>query len=169
MTDAEKQNLIELVQQHTSLWNEEDVQYKSFHSRAKAWREVAKDMEVTFKRTFDVDVLQRTFKNLRDVYVRKRRAYQDAVRRNSGLQAGALERFRAWPFYNSFVFLDPVNDEGERYCNVETIHNDNNSLLDVEEISDITAAEAFDMQSETGSCKRSRRDSIPVLGKHTRK
>ncbi|VDK53084.1 unnamed protein product [Cylicostephanus goldi] len=112
LSDAEKQILIELVEEHSCLWNEEDVLYKSFHARARAWREVAKELEIKFHKGFDADVLQKSFKNLRDVYVRKRREYQDAVKRNSGAEAGVLERIRAWPFYNSLVFLDPVNDHG---------------------------------------------------------
>ncbi|RCN29438.1 hypothetical protein ANCCAN_24801 [Ancylostoma caninum] len=75
-------------------------------------------MTLDFGKEFEVECLHRTFKNLRDVYVRKRKEYREALRRTSGADAGVLEKYTSWPYYKALMFLEHSTDSGQRYCNV---------------------------------------------------
>lgn len=59
-----------------------------------------------------VETLHRSFKNLRDVFVRKRKEYREALKKTSGAEAGVLEKYVSWPYYKALMFLEPSIDPG---------------------------------------------------------
>ncbi|VDK45728.1 unnamed protein product [Cylicostephanus goldi] len=119
LNDTEKHYLVEVVERHPSLWYDRDPNFKSYTARASEWRSVSEDMETEFGYPFEVDALQKIFKNLRDVYIRKRREFQDVLRKSSGSESGALEKITSWPFYRELAFLESSTDQGERYTNID--------------------------------------------------
>ncbi|VDK83638.1 unnamed protein product [Cylicostephanus goldi] len=67
-------------------------------------------MSNKFGRQYDGRLLQKNFKNLRDTYVRKRREYEDVLRKKSGIESGLREKIASWPFFVQLRFIDPPDD-----------------------------------------------------------
>ncbi|VDK57748.1 unnamed protein product [Cylicostephanus goldi] len=147
LNDAEKRFLIDAVSRRACLWDDQDANYKSLNCRTSAWRGVSQEMETEFEKKFDCDILQKTFKNLRDVFTRKRRECQEILLKRSGASAGQVEKITSWPFYASLLFLDSSADQGERYCNVTDTNVDQEyqelveeEIIDLESVNDENSA-----------------------------
>ncbi|CAJ0600173.1 unnamed protein product [Cylicocyclus nassatus] len=148
LSDMEKHALVDIVQQNPTIWDEQQQSYKNLQARAAAWRHVADEMQVEFGKNFEAEPLQKAFKNLRDVYVRKRREYSDVLRRKSGAESGILEKIAGWPFYKQMSFLDAGTDQGERFCNVDF---EDNEIIDVTEETQIVEVTETSSQSSTAN------------------
>ncbi|VDL66069.1 unnamed protein product [Nippostrongylus brasiliensis] len=118
LTEVEKTVLAELVRERPSLWDDSLESYKNSYERGCAWRAIAVEMEIEFSKPFEVTSLQRIFKNLRDVYVRKRRELRTHIAMCSGSDNAATfrEKIERWPYFKALDFLGPCVDSSERYA-----------------------------------------------------
>ncbi|KHJ96953.1 hypothetical protein OESDEN_03077 [Oesophagostomum dentatum] len=111
LSETEKLALIETVAKYPVLWNSRDIYHKSLHARASAWKAVAEEMKIRFGKKFEAKDLRRNFKNLRDVYVKKRRDYKEALRRASGAdKVTTLERYSSWTYFKPLSYLESCPD-----------------------------------------------------------
>ncbi|CAJ0597719.1 unnamed protein product [Cylicocyclus nassatus] len=102
LSDAEKHFLIDAVKQRAALCSEQEPTYKNFHAKMAAWRQVTHEMKLKFGKKFDAYSLQKTFRELRDVNMRKRNRNQSRPRYRTVSGEEIQEKIA----------------RGERFCNV---------------------------------------------------
>ncbi|KAK6021861.1 hypothetical protein OSTOST_12459 [Ostertagia ostertagi] len=99
LSDVEKNTLIEIVRSYPAIWDYMDEQYKNNSVKRLCWMNVSIDMAQHFGRDYDDELLQRIYRNLKDVYQRKRKE------RNSSDEVCESHRTYSWPFYSTFAYL----------------------------------------------------------------
>ncbi|KAK6052340.1 hypothetical protein COOONC_10152 [Cooperia oncophora] len=105
LSDAEKTTLIKIVKSYPSIWDHTDKQYKNNSAKRLCWMNVSIDMAQHFGRDYDDEFLQKIYRNLKDVYQRKRKEV-------SNVEATGTHRTTAWPFYSSFAYLGALLKKG---------------------------------------------------------
>ncbi|EYC43111.1 hypothetical protein Y032_0503g2642 [Ancylostoma ceylanicum] len=121
ISEKEKFALIEVIRSFAPIWNPEDARYKDLHVRRSCWAGVAEELCLQFGKQYNIVDLQKTYRNLRDTCVRKRRDIQKLHTRRSGVAVDEYQNTVTWPFYKAMWYLESTLDIGRRYSNVEPV------------------------------------------------
>ncbi|EYB88358.1 hypothetical protein Y032_0248g77 [Ancylostoma ceylanicum] len=125
ISEKEKFALISVVRSFAPIWNPEDARYKDLHVKRSCWAGVAEELCLQFGKQYNIMDLQRTYRNIRDTYVRKRRDIQKLHTKRSGVAVDEYQNTVTWPFYKAMSYLETTLDLGRRYCNVEPVPVEN--------------------------------------------
>ncbi|KAL6739154.1 hypothetical protein Aduo_012639 [Ancylostoma duodenale] len=119
ISEKEKFALIEVIRSFEPIWNPEDVRYKDSHVKRSCWAGVAEELFLQFYKQYNIVDLQKTYRNMRDTYVRKRREVQKLHTTRSGVGAVEYQNAVKWSYYEAMVYLTSAFDLGRKCSNVE--------------------------------------------------
>ncbi|RCN52300.1 hypothetical protein ANCCAN_01733 [Ancylostoma caninum] len=122
ISDKEKFALVEIIRSFAPIWNPEDSRYKDLNIKRSCWAGVAEELSLQFSKQYSIVDLQKTYRNMRDTYVRKRRDIQKLHTRKSGAAAGEYQSAVTWPYYKAMSYLESTFDLGKRYTNVQLVN-----------------------------------------------
>ncbi|KAJ8041470.1 hypothetical protein HOLleu_12294 [Holothuria leucospilota] len=101
------EHLIQLVTQHRELWDPADEKYKDVYFTYNRWRNIA----AAIGEPATAEDCKKTWRYLRDTYVRKRREYRQKQRQGEDCMI-------TWPLYNMLSFLDDFIVENSSENNI---------------------------------------------------
>ncbi|VDL79506.1 unnamed protein product, partial [Nippostrongylus brasiliensis] len=122
-------------------------------------------MENHFLREFKVQVLQRTYKSLRDVFVKKRRDLREQLVTVTGADAAAnlKRKVELWPHWHAMQFLEKCADTGERHVSTPQSSSARDDTIDLTEDVENVPPESSPVAELGRNPKPKRRPSNTVL------